>query len=897
VQFRRFALLACAVALLAALSSSLFGQDCVAGPVTATPSTGPAPLTVSLNASPPASCDGYTVGFSSWDFGDGNTSSDSPQLDHVYQNAGTYTATAMYIANPNCYFNDPPCMLPSLGVQSSITVTALGSVTALALSPATESIMVGDENATVSLMDQNGKAVQGATWSVDNGTIVSLSTDDPPLLAGLTPGVATVTATLGSLSTRSVITVYPYGPGHRYPAGTVLWTLPSAPGSSVGQMLKTAPGSAADFIGMEMDASNTPMWARGMTASGQQLWQAPLLQYLVPPGNTYNHIYNRFCCLVADDSGGVLSAVSSLQVTPQYSYPFGSLIRIDGDSGALAWRYDQSATGSIDPEVATVAGSVWATEAMAVAGTQDSHSYLTQFDEQTGAVLQRTLLPTGSYNGNDTGALAGPISVLPDGSVAVGVATTQFVQCNYQTDALYLVIASPNGVVATTQLKTATGYYSGTGLCQISVDSYGPEEVIPDGSGGLLAAWTAFNAITLAASVHVSHADLAGVVTAEDSIATWPSVMHLTLGEGGVAFLTDSYRVFALDAAGAGVRFTSAWAPEGHFYQPVAALWGGGLALRDIDTNNYPQTQTIARLDASGNLTYDSFDATGLAPNTTWPTLGMWSGVNASGAYTQIAESEIVVADTPWAFPGGNPSWSRSPMMLTESMPFWGAMLDSKKVTIPDCALPVVDNGVTLKPAVLVSDQTVSANVKLQTKLQKFLNQIVTQNTINSTNCAKFFSKLKDPKAMTYYAALENDVKNQIWYNGHLSTITLYNAGAWETGTDPNVLAEMQIFPVSCMEQAAPTLFQKQQPNFKAPPHLGGIAQLQPPANSAYYNSANMDILTPSALVHEALHNVTGKNDISMRVFLGMKAPEDPNNPSTDDISVKLENAGCAPGR
>jgi hypothetical protein len=756
------------------------------------------------------------------------------------------------------------------------------------LSPGNMAMMVGDENATLSLADQNGNVVTGATWSVDNSTVIGLSTDDPPLLAGLTPGTATVTATLGSLSAQSVITVYPYGPGHRYPAGTVLWTLLPASGSFVGQMLRTAPGSAADFIGIEVDATGKPLLARGVTSSGQQLWQAPLPQYVIPAGNTLNP-YAGFG-LVADDVGGAVAVSSS--ITPTQA-SVASLTRIDGSTGAMAWRYDQP-NGSMDGGVTASASSVWAVETLA--GTAGSESYLTQLDEQTGSVLQRNLLPSGQRCGDDTGVTnAGPISVLPDGSVALALNTQLYSRTpntESLTDTLYVAVLQANGTFGVTPLDVATESCSPT--CGLEVDLlHQPETVAPDGQGGLLVVWDAKPLDPRAGTTHVTRTDITGA-----PLADYPLPVtgiggndQIVLGEGGNAFASNGLQLAAFNAANGNSVFTFT-APGNHNIALGPALWGGGIAVTDIDLDT--GSHAAARFDALGNLLYDAFDSAGLVPNTTWPTLGVWSGVNASGAYTQIAESEIVPADSLWGFPGGNPSGNRTAAMVFESMPFWGKSVQAKAPAVPACALPITVNGVTLPPAEPVTDTAVKENAKLQDKLKKLLDAIVQQDTINSKSCAKFFS---DPKRAQYYSILEVAVMNQQWFNGHLSTISRFDMGGYQDGETQEWLDKFKHTYISCLEAPGPTLLQLENANpgeqFNA---LTGVSQLQMPANSAYYNGAALDYLFPSVLVHETLHNLTRLYDGNLRAVLGMR-PVDPTNQSTDDISKKLEDEGCAPGR
>lgn len=59
---------------------------------TATPQTGPAPLTVTFDGGASSDPDGDALTYS-WDFGDGSAAGSGVSVNHTYQNRGTYTAT------------------------------------------------------------------------------------------------------------------------------------------------------------------------------------------------------------------------------------------------------------------------------------------------------------------------------------------------------------------------------------------------------------------------------------------------------------------------------------------------------------------------------------------------------------------------------------------------------------------------------------------------------------------------------------------------------------------------------------------------------------------------------------------------------------------------------------
>jgi IPT/TIG domain len=87
-----------------------------------------------------------------------------------------------------------------------------GNVTLL---PNLIKMVVGDTHA-VQALGSNGQSVTGLTWASSDTNVVSLSTDDPPILTAVAAGHVTITA--GDASTD--VTVF----ADALPLGTVLWS-------------------------------------------------------------------------------------------------------------------------------------------------------------------------------------------------------------------------------------------------------------------------------------------------------------------------------------------------------------------------------------------------------------------------------------------------------------------------------------------------------------------------------------------------------------------------------------------------------------------------------------------------------------------------------------------------
>ena len=117
-------------------------------------------------------------------------------------------------------------------------------------------------------------------------------------------------------------------------------------------------------------------------------------------------------------------------------------------------------------------------------------------------------------------------------------------------------------------------------------------------------------------------------------------------------------------------------------------------------------------------------------------------------------------------------------------------------------------------------------------------------------------------------------------YDGSNSTISLYDAGSWTPD-------ELKTYPIenyknshmSCVLQSS-----------NGGETTVAMAQVQPPATDIYINTHVLNYLTQGTILHEALHNLTGKNDPQLKTMLDLPLGQS----ATDDINHKLEGAGCA---
>ncbi len=174
------------------------------------------------------------------------------------------------------------------------------------LVPALLNLVVGDTR-TLQALNASGQTVTGLTWTSSNRTVVSLSTDDPPLLTALAVGNVTITAgTAAADVTVSAATL---------PLGTVIWSNPGD-GSGAQSILPAVPSTTgvADVFAFQADGTVQAIAADGTTA-----WTADISQAQAFAGGTYDMSQGT---LLPDFQGGLVVMNND-----------GSIYKLDGITG------------------------------------------------------------------------------------------------------------------------------------------------------------------------------------------------------------------------------------------------------------------------------------------------------------------------------------------------------------------------------------------------------------------------------------------------------------------------------------------------------------------------------------------------------------------------------------
>jgi PKD repeat protein len=135
--------------------------------ISATPTSGTAPLSVNFSAAGSADADGSIVSYT-WNFGDGSSQTGTTTTQYIYNSPGTYNATLT--VTDNAGLTSTKAVTITAGAPVSVTTM---SVTNIAMSLRTYSRNRADALASISVRDSNGNPVPGATVSGSWSGVVS----------------------------------------------------------------------------------------------------------------------------------------------------------------------------------------------------------------------------------------------------------------------------------------------------------------------------------------------------------------------------------------------------------------------------------------------------------------------------------------------------------------------------------------------------------------------------------------------------------------------------------------------------------------------------------------------------------------------------------------------------
>lgn len=195
-----------------------------------------------------------------------------------------------------------PLTVQNAVISISGPTFTVNSAPAYTISPQTLNLFVGQT--------QRVSAPVGLQWLTTNPGVVSLSTDDPPILTAVAVGSATVYAGVVPIS----VTVY----GGALPPGTISWSAPSVPGLTTESLVQAVPtANGPDFYTLDTGTPPAQSVVRGFRSDGELLWQ--------------QSIAGAFGSLAGDGFGGVLLSTESNGAF--------NLVDLSGQTGQTNWQY------------------------------------------------------------------------------------------------------------------------------------------------------------------------------------------------------------------------------------------------------------------------------------------------------------------------------------------------------------------------------------------------------------------------------------------------------------------------------------------------------------------------------------------------------------------------------
>ena len=161
--------------------------------------------------------------------------------------------------------------------DSGLSNTAILNILDYKVQPQDLNMVVGDSR-TLLVTDLSGHPITGLGWATSDSTVVTLSTDDPPVITAVGVGSAKVWA--GDIPVS--VTVFATG---SLPPGTPLWTLPVGSGSGNISLVPAVPSDSGTDV-FALDDSGT---LTAVSSDGFPVWKVSG----VPGGSSAKS--SRFC--------------------------------------------------------------------------------------------------------------------------------------------------------------------------------------------------------------------------------------------------------------------------------------------------------------------------------------------------------------------------------------------------------------------------------------------------------------------------------------------------------------------------------------------------------------------------------------------------------------------------
>jgi hypothetical protein len=541
--------------------------------------------------------------------------------------------------------------------QSGFTAGTLPTPNSLQITPAAANMLIGDTR-QFTAVDEFGRPRLEATWTVDNGSLATISTGGSPTLTAVAAGAVTLTATAQGVSSHIQVTI---SSATSFALGTVLWSMPSVPGFSPSQILQAVPtGWGPDLYSIQKSSDGKQTMILALTLDGQELWQTTL-------GPLTGDI-------VADAVGGMVLTQACDPANPSGS-PM-TVKEINAVSGSW-WSFSITNPNACPPGPPKTA--IRQDGAAIIALPLQISQPLLVLDGLSGNILSLPPIPPSTFT-DPTGASQSCDCLTPVGQPIVDSDGSTYVEYEVRESAsfhsspptvsssLSLLKIAPDNSTSTTQLSSST-----------SANLF-PGTIIPDGQGGVLATWTIVNLNPPAATqpYQAAYVSSGAIVSsyalpmAPTEVTNGPDALPINypmvLGENGTAFVSypgsgsSSSTTVAYSLSSGSAIWTYQPSVQGSTSIPAAALFDNSLIIQDSQLGLVPLSPTGTAGAA----------IPGIQLGSPW-SLGQWLGMTSGGTHGAMAGPLALLA-RPWpTLHGGlDPMNEAAQVYIADIIPFEG---------------------------------------------------------------------------------------------------------------------------------------------------------------------------------------------------------------------------------
>ncbi|MGP8176261.1 MAG: beta strand repeat-containing protein [Terracidiphilus sp.] len=729
------------------------------------------------------------------------------------------------------------------------TVPVAGGNTVM---PAMLNMVVGDTH-TIQALSPAGQPVTGLAWGSSDPTVVSLSTDDPPVLTALAAGHVTITA--GTASADVTVFAVALAPG------TVVWSNPGD-GSGVDWIVPAVPSASgvADVFAFQNDGT-----VQAITSDGTTAWTADVSQ-----ANYWNP-----GAVVPDFLGGL---VAVMQNPATYA---DSIVKLDGITGQPypAYAPDPTVSDLTDSPLGVhTDGTIFAIQRNWNPNYSRLPDTVIGIDPTTGTQKFSVPIPLDDTLGGSGLPQRYGLMIAGDGYAYIPYAYCERLGNDQEFNHLALLRVNSSGAYDSIKV------YDWTTQVMDLIPVF-EVNMITNADQGILLTWQN-DAVTYGMAVTTG---------ASASLVSAPQVPGQGTAVEPVLQAQDGSFVGAV------------WAGADTWTQYMVSFDATGN-VRWMVPNEQPQIATAdGGVIGQSGITYDqNGNATGQMANLpAYSWTQQWYSP-AGGQIADVAQPIVEWATSYYATAGGNPSFNETAIGVAapvEGIPVFALPLRGG----PSCQLP---SGGGTKVRLGGAALRQYNNEQQQLLAGPYLTSPSPPSPPSS--CAQFFNA--DPIRSTYFSQLTGSVTRQQVWDGIQTNISQYDAGMSD-GKNPIDVKIKKLLPVCALfvPFRGPNGVVSPQGLSVAASQVLVTPPASGPATDIYINTNPKALtgLTQGTILHEALHNLTGLLDFvpqdwrslygyqppyDLKTFVGIEVVPgaDPNTGTTKDITIQLRLKGCA---